>query len=105
MGRVGRRQINEGGCHLAPVAKFEGALSQTAASDNADGVGGATVDFDEGDETLAVAAARLLYAETLAAQHGHADAENLAGTEVAVSSFGHRQEFVKGFHYTSDATP
>jgi hypothetical protein len=37
-------------------------------------------------------------AETLAPQRCHADAEDLTGAEVAVSGFGHSQEFIKGFH-------
>ena len=52
--------VDEGGGHLAPVAELEGALAEAAAGDDADGVGGAAVDFDEGDEAFAVVAARVV---------------------------------------------
>ena len=47
-------EVDEGGGHLAEVAVFEGPLAEAAAGDDCDGVGGAAVDFDEGDEALAV---------------------------------------------------
>ena len=83
-----RGEVDEGGGHLAPVAELEGAFAEAAAGDDGDGVGGAAVDLHEGDEALAVfggeAAAGVFYAEALAAEQGHANAEDLAGTEVAV---------------------
>src|SRR5260370_21710039 len=53
-GRDRRSQIEEGGGHLAPVAELEGALAQAAAGDHGDGIGGAAIDLDEGDQALAV---------------------------------------------------
>src|SRR5258708_3533391 len=78
-------QIDEGCGHLSPVAEFQGALSEAASGDHGDGVGGAAVDFDEGDEALAVffITARILDAQLLEAQHGQAHAEYLPGTEMA----------------------
>ena len=43
-------------------------------------------------------AALVVDAEALAAEHGHADAENLPGAEMAVSEFGFVKEGVKGLH-------
>src|SRR6185437_6497739 len=92
------RNVDEGGGHLAPVAEFKRALAQAAAGDDADGVGGAAVDFDEGDEAFAIAAPRLLDVQAPAAEEGHAHAENLAGAEVAVRGFGQGEEVFEGFH-------
>ncbi len=91
-------QIDEGGGHLAPVAEFESALTETAPGDDPDRVGSAAVDLDEGDQALAVAATGLVDAETPAAEHSHTDAENLPGAEVTVRGFGHGQQIVEGFH-------
>ena len=57
--------VDEGGGHLSPVAKFQGALAEAASGDDGDGVGGAAVDFDEGDQALAVFTARVFDAEFL----------------------------------------
>ena len=95
-----RCQVDEGGRHLAPVAELQGALAEAAAGDDGDGVGGAAVDLDEGDEALAVAARGrgVVDAEALAAQHSHADAEHLAGAEMAVGDLGFAEEVVEGLH-------
>ena len=50
-------------------------------------------------------AAGLVDAKTLAAEHGHADAEDLPGAEMAMRRFGHGQEFVERFHCFPDAMP
>ena len=63
-----------------------------------DGVGGAAVDLDEGDEALAVFSVRIVDAEFLQAEHGEAHAQDLAGTEVSVGLFGVAKIFVEGFH-------
>ena len=97
----GEAEVDEGGGHLAPVAELEGALAEAAAGDDGDGVGGAAVDLDEGDEAFAVGideAFGVVDAEALAAEHGHADAEDLAGAEVAVGDFGFAEEGVEGLH-------
>src|SRR6185437_12233329 len=78
LGQVLSGQVDERRGHLAPVAELERALTEPAAGDDPDGVGGAAVDFNEGDEALAVAAARLVDTQTPAAEHGHPNAENLA---------------------------
>src|ERR1700690_645786 len=91
-------QIDERRGHLSPVAKFQGALAETASGDHGDGVGGAAVDFDEGDQTLAIFSARIFDAELLKPQHGQANAEHLPGAEMAVSDFGFAKIFVKGKH-------
>ena len=90
-------EVDEGGGHLAEVAELEGALADAAAGNDADCVGGAAVDFDEGDEALAVgvegavgqvAGAGVLDTEGGEREHGHADTENLAGAKMAVGEFG-----------------
>jgi hypothetical protein len=97
-------EVDEGGGHLAEVAVLEGSLAETAAGDYCDCVGGAAVDFDEGDEALAVgvegavgemAGAGVVDAETREGEHGHADAEDLAGAEMAVGDFGFVKERVE----------
>ncbi len=98
-------EVDEGGGHLAEVAEFEGAFADAGGGDDADGVGGAAVDFDEDDEALAVgvepavgegALAGVLDAEAREGEHGHADAEDLAGAEVAVGNFGVVEKVVEG---------
>src|SRR5260370_42474090 len=94
--------MDEGGGHLAPVAELDGALDKAAAGDDGDGVGGAAVDFDEGDEALAVLwideAFGVVDAEALAAEHVQADAEDLTGATMAVGDFGFVAEGVEGLH-------
>ena len=97
-------EVDEGGGHLAEVAMLEGSLAEAAAGDYGDGIGGAAVDFDEGDEALAIgvegavgegAGAGVVDAEAREAEHGHADAEDLAGAEMAVGDFGFVEERVE----------
>jgi hypothetical protein len=96
-------EVDEGGGHLAEVAELEGSLTDTAAGDYADGVGCTTIDFYEGDEALAVgvegavgegAGAGVVDVEEIEGEHGHADAEDLAGAEMAVGGFGVLEEEV-----------
>jgi len=103
-------EVDEGGGHLAEVAKLEGAFADAAAGDDADGVGGAAVDFDEGDEALAIgvevsvgegAGAGVVDAELAEGEHGHADAEDLAGAEMSVGYFGVVEEVVELRGHTS----
>jgi hypothetical protein len=97
-------EVDEGGGHLAEVAELEGAFADAAAGDHGDGVGGAAVDFDIGDEALAVkvegtvgenAGTGIVDAETRESEHGHADAEDLASAEMPVGEFGFVKESVK----------
>ena len=60
---VGRKlgcEVDKRRSHLAPVAKLQRALTQSASGDDADGIGGAAVDFDEGDQPLAILSARVI---------------------------------------------
>ena len=97
-------EVDEGGGHLAEVAELEGTLAHAAGGDDGDGVGGAAIDFDDGDEALAVgvegavgemAGARVVNVEPVKGEHGHADAEDLAGAEMAVGDFGFVEERVE----------
>jgi len=83
---------------FSPIAEFQGALAQAAAGDDGDGVGGAAVDFDEGDEALPVFSARIVDSEFLQAEHRETDAQHLSGTKVAVSLFGVAEIFVERKH-------
>ena len=96
-------EVDEGGGHLAEVAELESSLADAAAGDDADCVGGTAVDFYEGDEALAVgvegavgkmAGAGVVDAEAREGEDGHADAEDLAGAEMAVGLFGVVEEGV-----------
>jgi len=97
-------KVDEGGGHLAEVAELEGTLAHAAGGDDGDGVSGAAIDFDDGDEALAVgvegavgemAGARVVNVEPVKGEHGHADAEDLAGAEMAVGDFGFVEERVE----------
>jgi len=92
-----RVHIDERGGHLAPVAELQSTLAEAASGDDGDGVGGAAVDFDEGDEALAIFAMRIADVEFLQAEHRKAHAENLTSTDVAVCLFGVAEIFVEGF--------
>jgi hypothetical protein len=96
--REGQRQIDEGCGHLAPVAELDGSFAEPAAGDDGNSIGGATVDLDEGDEALAVDAFGVVDAEAFAAEHSHADAEDLARAEMAVGDFGFVEEGFEGLH-------
>ena len=87
-------QVAEGGGGLSEIAELERALAEPAAGHHADGVGHAAIDFDEGDEAFAVGAGRVFEAEQSDAIERHAQAENLAGAEVAVRLGG--EQFVFG---------
>lgn len=91
-------EIDEGCCHLAPVAELEGALAEAASGDDSNSIGRAAVDFYIGNEALAIFAARLVDAQALAAQHCHAHAEDLSGAEMAMRYLGQRQECIEGVH-------
>ena len=52
-------QIAERRRDLAEIAKLERALAQPAARHDRDGVGGASIDLDEGDQPLAIGARRV----------------------------------------------
>src|SRR5262249_24881086 len=58
-------QIAKRSRHLAEVAKLQRPLTQPAAGDDGDGVGGAAVDLDEGHQALAILAGRVVDAEQL----------------------------------------
>ncbi len=88
-------QVNEGSGDLAPVAKLEGALAQAASGDDADGIGGAAIDLDEGDEPLAVFAVGIVDAQQFEAAHGQANAQHLSGAQMSVGHFGVAQQFVE----------
>ena len=88
-------EIHEGGGHFSPVAELEGALAEAAAGDDGDGVGGAAIDFNEGDEALAICAPGIVDSKAFKAEHGHTDAEDLAGAEVSVSDLGFVEKFVQ----------
>ena len=98
-------EVDEGGGHLAEVAELEGALADAGGGDDGDGIRGTAIDFDEDDEALAVgveravgegAGAGVVDAEAREGEHGHADAEDLAGAEMAVGGFGFVEEGVEG---------
>ena len=95
-------EVEEAGGHLAPVAELEGALAEAAAGDDGDGIGGAAIDLDEGDEALAVGAvhqaAGVVDAQHAAAQHGHADSKYLPGAEMAVGDLSFAQQAVERLH-------
>jgi len=97
-----RSQVDEGGGHLAPVAELYSAFAQAAAGDDGNSVGGAAVDFNKGDQTLAVfwidQAFGVVNAEALTAQHGQPDTKDLTGAEMAMGDFRFVEEGVEGLH-------
>ena len=94
----GRVQIDKGSSHLAPVAEFNGPLPQPAARHDANGVCGAAVNLDKGDQALAIRTFRVIDPKTLTAKHRHPDAQDLTGAEVPMGNFGFAQESIKGLH-------
>jgi CBS domain-containing protein len=100
--RQTRTQIDESSGHFAPIVKLDGALAEAASCDNGDGVCGAAVDLNEGDQALAVfwidETFRVADTEAFAAKHSHANAENLAGAKVAVGDFGFAEKGFEGLH-------
>src|SRR3954453_5728045 len=94
-------EVDERSSHLSPVAEFQSAFAEAAASDYADRVGGAAIDLNESHGALAVFALGIIYAEFLQTQHSHADAKDLSCAKMAVGDFSFVEEFVKGFHDAS----
>ncbi len=84
--------------NLSPITKLQSTFAQAATSYDGDSVGGTAVDLNEGDETLAVLAVRVIDAEFLQAEHREPDAKDLPGTEVSVGLFSVVEIFVEGFH-------
>src|SRR5579872_1829354 len=96
--RFAAAQVDEGRRHLAPVAKLERAFAETASGHDTNGIGRAAVDFDESDQPLAVAAARLIDVKAAASEHGHAHAEHLSSAEMPVRLLCIAQQFIQRFH-------
>src|SRR6185312_3680820 len=80
--RLAGGEIDEGCCHLAPVAKLERTLAEPASGYHANRVRRTAVDFNEGHQPLAVAPARLFNAKPPATEHRHAHAQHLAGAQM-----------------------
>jgi hypothetical protein len=95
---AGRSQIDEGGGHLAPVAELEGTFAEAAAGDDGDGVGGAAIDLDEGDEAFAVGSLGVVDAQASTAEHRQTNAEDLSGAEMSMGDFGLTQEGFEALH-------
>src|SRR6202041_2756067 len=64
------------------------------------GIRRASIDLDESDQTLAIAAPWFLDAETPASQRGHAHAQYLSGAQMAVGNLRLLQQFVQRLHAT-----
>src|SRR5205807_6611188 len=79
-------------------AEFQRALAQAATGDDPDCVRGAAIDFDEGDETLAIFSPWIIDAQLLQTEHCEPHAQHLSGTEMAVSLFRVAKIFIEGFH-------
>src|ERR1700722_241210 len=56
-------EVHKRCCHLAPVPEFERSLAKPATSDHPNRVGGAAIDFDEGNQAFAIFASWLLDAQ------------------------------------------
>src|SRR3982074_3156826 len=84
--------------NLSPVTKLQRALAQAATSDHRNSIGGAAVNLNEGDESLAVLAVWIVDSEFLQAEHREPHAENLPGTEMSVGLFSVADVFIEGFH-------
>jgi hypothetical protein len=103
LGAFGRRdadcfagfEVDKSRGDFSPIAKFEGALTQSAAGDDSDGIGHTAVNLNEGNQALAILAVGIVKAEQLEAKHGHANAEYLAGAQVSMGYFRITQKFVK----------
>src|SRR4030081_3683243 len=90
--------IHESRRNFSPVAKLQRAFPKAATSDNGDSVSSAAVNLNEGDETLAIFAVRVVDAELLQPEHREPHAKNLPGTKMSVGLFGVADIFVEGFH-------
>src|SRR5882672_5701731 len=84
-------------CDFDPVAKFQSAFAETAVGDERDGVGDAPVDFNVGNDALALGD-RIVDAEFAQAEHREAHAEDLAGAKVAVGDRGELEIFSESLH-------
>src|SRR5579863_9716219 len=94
-------QITEGSGYFAPVAEFQGAFAEAAVGNERDSIRNAAVDFDISDDAFAFGNG-VGDAEFAQTEHGQANTENLASTDVAVGYGGEFEIFGEGFHCKSD---
>src|ERR1700722_8388325 len=87
-------------CNFSPVAELESTFSEAATGDHGNGVGGAAVDFDEGDKPLPIflIAARIVDAEFRQTEHCQSYPQNLSGAKMPVGLLGIAKIFIEGIH-------
>jgi hypothetical protein len=91
-------KVHKGGRHLAPIAKFKRTLAQTATGDHPNGIGGAAVDFDEGNQAFAILASWLLDAQAVASEHCQTDTQHLPGAKMSVGNSGFFKKIIESRH-------
>src|SRR5580704_15286401 len=96
--RSARLQIDERRRNFSPVAELQRAFAQPAAGHHPYGIGGATIDLNEGDEPFAVFAVGIVDAQELQAAHCQSHAEYLSGAKMSVSNFGVAQQLIQALH-------
>src|SRR5262245_3596599 len=88
--------VEKGRGEFAEIAMLERTPAQTAARDRVDGVGRASVDLDENNQTFA--GLRLFYPDQTASKHCHSHAERLPRTHMPMILFGLGEIFGQGVH-------
>jgi hypothetical protein len=98
--RLAGAYVDERGRDFPPVPKLQGTFAQATTGDYGNGIGGTPVDFDEGDEALAIffIAARVIYTELRQAKHCEPHTEDLPGAEMSMGLLGVNEIFIEGFH-------
>src|SRR5260370_30425261 len=89
--------MDEGAGACARVAEVQGALAEEAIRDESDSIGDAAVDFNVGDEALALSGG-VVDAEFAQTEHREAHPEDLPGAKVAVGLRGEVKVFGERFH-------
>ena len=93
-------EVGESGGDFTVIQVLERALAETAPRHQAERVGGAAVNLNERHQPFPVLR-RVVDAQFLQSQHGHAHAQHLPGTHVSVILCGQRKIFVQCFHETT----
>ena len=96
-------EVHEGRGHLAPIPKLERPFTQAATGDDADGIGSASIDFDEGDQALPIPSPRLLNSQARASQHGQPHPQHLPCAQMSMGDPGFFEQFLKTGHSRMDS--
>src|ERR1700722_7483367 len=94
-------EVDKGCRHFSPVAELERPFTQPATGHHANGISGATIDFDEGDQTFAVTASWLFDPQACTPQPCQTNAQYLARAKMSMGNSRFFKKFLESGHSLS----